>query len=254
MTTSRDLIGIAEAEVGVTEQPPGSNTGPRVRAFQAVTELGGTGWPWCAAFIEWCLERAGLPTSWCSPSTDVMWKRAQKRGLVVAAPSPGCVIIWPGVHVGLVVAVHANGTVSTIEGNSGDMVARRVRAVGGARFIRPPGLTVAGATTRVFWLSDPAARRLTSVVGPWRTLKAARRAQAKLSPARRRRSHLKRTGNGRFVLTLGPEPRYGPWADKASRDQARARLEAALGRPLRPYSTTAKTAPTPAAEAMGKTT
>ena len=89
MTTSRDLIGIAEQEVGVREQPPGSNTGPRVRAFQAVTELGGTGWPWCAAFIEWCLERAGMDTTWCSPSTAVMWQRAQKRGLVVAAPSPG---------------------------------------------------------------------------------------------------------------------------------------------------------------------
>lgn len=253
MTTSRDLIGIAEAEVGVTEQPPGSNTGPRVRAFQAATELGGTGWPWCAAFIEWCLERAGMDTAWCSPSTAVMWRRAQKRGLVVAVPSPGCVIIWPGVHVGLVVAVHANGTVSTVEGNSGDMVARRVRAVAGARFIRPPGLTPT-TPARLFWLSDPAAGRHRRLVGPWRSLQSARRAQARLTPAVRRRSRLKRTGQGRFVMEIGPPSTYGPWVEKAARDQAQGRLEKALGRRLRAYSTIQRPPAGPAATGLGKTT
>jgi len=52
------LADIAEGEIGTAERPPGSNSGPRVEIYQAVCSLASsqpTGWPWCAAFVCWCV-------------------------------------------------------------------------------------------------------------------------------------------------------------------------------------------------------
>lgn len=50
------LIAIAAHEVGVMEIPTNSNTGKRVIEYQRATNLGGTGWPYCAAFVCWCIR------------------------------------------------------------------------------------------------------------------------------------------------------------------------------------------------------
>lgn len=54
------LVAIALREVGVAERPHGSNSGPRVEEYQRSTTLGGTGWPWCQAFVCWCARQAGF--------------------------------------------------------------------------------------------------------------------------------------------------------------------------------------------------
>ncbi|MDE1170785.1 MAG: CHAP domain-containing protein [Verrucomicrobium sp.] len=54
------LADVAEGELGVAERPPGSNRGPRVETYQAVCHLADsepTGWPWCAAFVCWCVKQ-----------------------------------------------------------------------------------------------------------------------------------------------------------------------------------------------------
>ncbi len=54
-----DLLAIAEGEIGTCDVPPGSGRGPRVEVYQAVCSLASTeatGWPWCAAFVCWCLK------------------------------------------------------------------------------------------------------------------------------------------------------------------------------------------------------
>lgn len=56
-TLSQHLIDVASAEVGVKETGT-SNKGKRVQEYQAATNLGGTGWAWCAAFICWCTQEA----------------------------------------------------------------------------------------------------------------------------------------------------------------------------------------------------
>lgn len=53
------LIAIADAEVGVREVPKDSNTGKRVKEYQAATDLDGTRWPYCAAFVCWCIREWG---------------------------------------------------------------------------------------------------------------------------------------------------------------------------------------------------
>ena len=53
-----DLLRIAEAELGVSDQPPNSGRGPRVQVYQSVCRLAAseaTGWPWCSAYVCWCL-------------------------------------------------------------------------------------------------------------------------------------------------------------------------------------------------------
>lgn len=55
----KQLVEIASAEIGVVESPPNSNTGKRIREYQAATTHGGTGWPYCAAFVCWCIREWG---------------------------------------------------------------------------------------------------------------------------------------------------------------------------------------------------
>lgn len=50
------VLDIARAEVGVTEDPPGSN---RTR-YWAELEPEWQGQPWCGAFVAWCWQRAGV--------------------------------------------------------------------------------------------------------------------------------------------------------------------------------------------------
>jgi hypothetical protein len=54
------LADVAEGEIGVEERPMGSGRGPRVETYQAVCSLASsepTGWPWCAAFVCWCVKQ-----------------------------------------------------------------------------------------------------------------------------------------------------------------------------------------------------
>tara|TARA_R110000868_G_scaffold393101_1_gene664018 strand:+ start:102 stop:626 length:525 start_codon:yes stop_codon:yes gene_type:complete len=53
------LITIARQEIGVVESPAGSNKGKRVEQYQSACDLSEelkTGWPWCAAFVCWCIK------------------------------------------------------------------------------------------------------------------------------------------------------------------------------------------------------
>src|SRR3954467_15734136 len=53
-------LNLARAEVGVAEQPPGSNDSPRIAQFRQATAGSGVG-PWCAYFTSWAARQAGVP-------------------------------------------------------------------------------------------------------------------------------------------------------------------------------------------------
>ena len=132
------LIEIARREVGVREV--GRNTGKRVREYQAATNLDGTGWPWCAAFVCWCIREWGqdkevLAALKLTPAGFEKWRPktaaafgledwAKKRGLQVMfaddIPSlrTGDIVTFDQSHTGLV-ADDARGVIKTIEGNTG---------------------------------------------------------------------------------------------------------------------------------------
>src|SRR5262245_66222833 len=46
------IVNLVSKEVGVAEQPPGSNDSPRIAQFRQATAGSGVG-PWCAYFTSW---------------------------------------------------------------------------------------------------------------------------------------------------------------------------------------------------------
>lgn len=240
MTTLADrIVAVASAEIGVAEVPLGSNTGKEVMAFQATcaySKTQRTRWPWCGAFARWCYRKAGVPdaSNPADASTDLMWQLAGQKGWRASEPSVGGLIIWPGIHTGIVVGI-GDGVVYTVEGNHGDQVASATRPIAGADFITIPSLGQPVAPPRLYWIDDDLAKYV--VLGPWAKEKSAQRAKASLSPAWQRRSEVLRTGDGKWVLRKGDTPRRGPFLDPDKRDASLAILEKSLGRKLVPRST-----------------
>lgn len=123
-------LRIARAELGVTEHPMGSNTGRRVRQYQAATFLNGTGWPWCAAFCCWVWERAGHKLPYPTASAYGMLNWAQGAGW--AKPShalvPGDLVVFNvgSGHIAIFERWEGN-LIHTIDGNHLNRVMRAAR-------------------------------------------------------------------------------------------------------------------------------
>ena len=127
-----DLVAVAQSQVGnVGGAPYWSWYG-----FSSRVE-------WCAIFVSWCAEQCGLLDSGALPKfsgvgTGVNWFQSRGRWLPGSAtPEPGMLIFfkWYGSdsliadHVGIVERVE-NGTVYTVEGNSGDSVRQNSYPIG----------------------------------------------------------------------------------------------------------------------------
>ena len=124
------MLAAVRPEVGQTEQPPGSNDSPRIAQYrQATAGAPGPG-PWCAYFVSWAARQAGVPIGDSGQGygrvDDVMaWgQRAGKALPAGSTPQPGDLIVWDE-HIGIVESVGTDGSITTIEGNSSDSVARR---------------------------------------------------------------------------------------------------------------------------------
>lgn len=136
---SSGALNAARGEVGVAEQPPGSNDGPRIAEYRRAVPGGGVG-PWCAYFVSWAAAQAGTPIGEQGQgyaSVSQVWSWAQRTGRAVpngpgVRPQPGDLIVWGGRHIGMVEGVLPDGRVQTIEGNSSDAVTRRVHPPGSA--------------------------------------------------------------------------------------------------------------------------
>jgi hypothetical protein len=131
-TAGQRALAAAQAEVGVAEQPPGSNDAPRIAEYRAATAGSGVG-PWCAYFTSWCASQAGAPIGEVGQgfgSVEAVYAWAQRTGRAIpagpgVAPSPGDLIVWGGRHIGIVESVDPDGSIHTIEGNSSNAVSRR---------------------------------------------------------------------------------------------------------------------------------
>lgn len=86
----RPVLDIAVAEIGVCEQPDGSNDGPQVRKY---TSPGFIGDPWCALFTWWAFQKGlgSCPFGRVAATWAIYnWAKANARLLSDAAmPQPG---------------------------------------------------------------------------------------------------------------------------------------------------------------------
>lgn len=254
---------LAELARGVVETPPGSNTSPRIRQYQAATTLGGTGWPWCSAFLIWCWKSADVPLG-PIPATASTWllaDAARKSGNVMARPKVGAAWCIPGTHVEMIVEViseTASGVGSVVRcvgGNVDQGVRSRVRRVGdrGSIVLAPPVIRTekpAPAPRRYFIERlDVPPRRL---VGPWRTKAMRDRALSKLPERERKQTRLVRV-EGKYAAEIGQPRIVGPWADPDSRARV-ARALTAKGERVRSFSRPAVRTGSAAVDELGQTT
>ena len=133
------MVQIARGEIGQAEQPPGSNESARIAQYRSATQGAIAGAPWCAYFVSWVANQAGVPLGDHGQgfgSVDQLYAWAQQNGRAYTAgsgqqPKPGDLIVFHE-HVGLVESVLPGGQIQTIEGNSSDRVSERVHAPGDA--------------------------------------------------------------------------------------------------------------------------
>ena len=127
--------------------------------YQESTNLDGQGWPWCAAFVDWCIEqylKEAPNTALKRPQTAsayglLDWGRS--NGCRVFTPNdkllqaePGDIVVYTFSHCGIVSKSPDGGFFRAIEGNTnadggrdGYEVAERLRGSGFVMsFIRLP--------------------------------------------------------------------------------------------------------------------
>ena len=150
------LARIAESQIGTAEDAAHSNRGAAILKYQRATSLGGQGWPWCAAFVDWCVQQllaepeatTQLPKTFRAPRTAgafalVDWARQvgapvfeRTAGKLGATPARGDVVVYAFSHCGIVTVPmsRVSGVFSAVEGNTnaeggrdGFEVARRGR-------------------------------------------------------------------------------------------------------------------------------
>ena len=132
-------LGIAISQIGVMEEPLGSNRGPMVDQYQITVGLtlppgNAPGFFWCMAFVYWCFNKAGNGTT-SFPKTAgclVAWNRVRSsspnRILTRAAALANPTLVKPGMvfiidhgggngHTGFV-RQSAGGALKTVEGNT----------------------------------------------------------------------------------------------------------------------------------------
>ncbi|MCP2341346.1 CHAP domain-containing protein [Actinomadura rupiterrae] len=128
------MLAAARGELGQGEHPPGSN-------HNKYTDWYGLGdAPWCDIFMAWCADRAGCLkavgrfayTPWHAQwfKDHGRWGDVPRKGAIVFYDWGGSRDIDAIDHVGVVEAVRGDGTIVTLEGNTEDMVRRRVRSFG----------------------------------------------------------------------------------------------------------------------------
>jgi hypothetical protein len=131
------LVKIAESQVGVRES--GSNSGDAIRKYQETTSLKPDRWPWCAAFVDWCIAewikdpevvkwlnlKVRTPEQW-RPKTALAygftnWAKDRPNTTKILAPTEkaeaGDIVMYTFSHVGIVIADNGK-TIKTVEGNT----------------------------------------------------------------------------------------------------------------------------------------
>ena len=158
MARAADILALARAELGVRESPAGSNCVKYNTAYygREVRDTAEAQYPWCVTFQWWLFREAGVSALFYgggrTASCAALLGYARTHGLFISGGyAPGDLVFLrfstkrtSPEHIGMVKEVRADGSLVTIEGNTGlgndangGQVQQRVRpswqAVGGYR-------------------------------------------------------------------------------------------------------------------------
>lgn len=121
ITDKTPWMQIAIDEIGVKEYA-GSKHNARIVEYHSVTSLKAKDdeTAWCASFVSWCLEKAGIK------STKSAWARDYLNwGKKITTPVKGCIVVFDRGngygHVGFFIE-EKNGFVKTLGGNQNNQV------------------------------------------------------------------------------------------------------------------------------------
>jgi surface antigen len=132
VSTAGKVLDVARSQLGTVQEANGSNPYGRAYGMDRVA--------WCAQFTWWVFQQAGAgalhPRTAYTPTLAAYY---QQHGRADRTPRVGSLVLfdWPGdgvdriSHVGLVEAVNADGTLTTIEGNTTSGTAGNQRMGGG---------------------------------------------------------------------------------------------------------------------------
>ena len=131
MPTASNLINKARSQIGVKENPIGSNR-VKYNDWYVNTGFGSEAYrtaAWCAIFVSWCAQHSAVPDTaipvhaytptglaWFQRKNRVTRGSGAKIGDIVYINYPGQIDVVG--HVGIVENVFYDGTVQTIEGNT----------------------------------------------------------------------------------------------------------------------------------------
>jgi hypothetical protein len=132
------LADIALSQVGVKEVG-GNNRGKKIREYQSATNLSPAVWPWCAAFVDWCVAewikdkentkwldlKVSTPSQWRPRTASAFglmgWARKHPNTTSIlpdtSLPQKGDIVVFDFSHTGIVVAGNKQ-SIQCVEGNT----------------------------------------------------------------------------------------------------------------------------------------
>lgn len=132
------LLTVAASQLGVEEEPKGSNCIKYNTAYYG-RSVSGSSYPWCMVFVWWCFKEAGLSNLFmdggktASCTTLMRWAKAHGQ-FITSQYKPGDILLYQfdaddaADHTGICVDADSS-TVTAIEGNTNDRVAEVERKI-----------------------------------------------------------------------------------------------------------------------------
>ena len=128
MPTIKQVIDLAESQVGTTEYPPDSNN-VKYNTVYYGHEVSGSSYPWCAVFVWWCFAQFNpcLVKKTASCQDMAQWFKDNGQWIEPGKQLPGDVVFykfntnsrWTN-HTGIVKDVLGVNDINAIEGNTSE--------------------------------------------------------------------------------------------------------------------------------------
>lgn len=123
MPTVKDVLDLAESQVGITEYPPESNNVIYNTEYYG-REVWGVNYPWCCTFVWWVFAQFKPCLVWKTASCSELGNWFKNNSKWYTQPKVGDVVFfkfprndnWTN-HVGIVKSINGN-IIETIEGNT----------------------------------------------------------------------------------------------------------------------------------------